>query len=237
MHAKSGLFMPCALACSAAVLLWLGQATDIDLDIATLSYDAASGRFPLRDAWFTSQFFHGYMKLFVVTIGVAFLTCALVDYWRPGKYWTRQTGWRIRTVALCAILVPTTISMLKQMSRTHCPWDIALFGGVEPYVRLLDRIPAGASPGQCFPAGHASGGLWLASIMLFWLPGKPHIAWGVGGSLLCVGIAMGIVQQVRGAHFMTHTLWSAWIAISLMYAAYGTLRLVENRHLLNTGQI
>lgn len=237
MHGKPHLLMPVALAFSAAVLVWLGQATDIDVDIAMLSYDLASGQFPLRDAWFANQFFHGYMKLCVVAIAVAFIACALLDYWRPGQYWSRQTGWRIRTVALCAILIPATISMLKQMSRLHCPWDMALFGGAEPYVRLLDRIPVGVAPGKCFPAGHASGGLWLTSIMMFWLPGKPRLAWGVGGSLLCVGIAMGVVQQVRGAHFMTHTLWSTWIAISIMCAAYCTLRKLEKRHLLNTGQI
>jgi membrane-associated PAP2 superfamily phosphatase len=237
MDGKSPLLMPVALATSAAFLLWLGQATDIDLDVARLSYDAASGQFPLRDVWFTRQLFHGYMKLFVVTIAFTFFAGALIDCWRPGKYWTRQDGWRIRTVALCAILVPAMISLLKQTSRLHCPWDIAIFGGVEPYVRLLDRIPAGTSPGKCFPAGHASGGLWLASLMMFWLPEKPRLAWIVGGGLLCVGIAMGIVQQVRGAHFMTHTLWSTWIAISIIYAAYCTLRRLEKRHLLNTGQI
>ena len=237
VRAKSRLFMPVALALSAVFLVWLGQATDVDLDIARLSYDASRAHFPLRDTWFTRQFFHAYMKLFVVTIAVAFLACAWIDFWRPGKYWTRAIGWRIRTVVLCSIFVPATISLLKQMSRLHCPWDIAMFGGVEPYFRLLDLIPPGTSPGKCFPAGHASGGLWLASLMMFWLPGKPRVAWPVGVGLLSVGVAMGIVQQMRGAHFTTHTLWSTWIAIAIIYAAYSMLRLAEKRLSTSKGGI
>lgn len=229
--------MPVSLALSAAFLVWLGQATEFDLDIARLSYDAARAQFPLRDAWFAKQLLHGHLKLAVVMIGIGFFACALIDLRSPEKYWTREKGWRIRTVALCAILVPATISLLKQNSRIHCPWDLAVFGGIEPYVRLLDPVPSNASSGRCFPAGHASGGLWLASLMLFWLPGKPRIAWLVGFGMLCVGIGMGIVQQVRGAHFPTHTLWSAWIAISIIYMAYCTLRFFEKRHAISTGAI
>lgn len=229
--------MPVSLALSAVFLFWLGQATDVDLDMASLSYDSASSQFPLRDAWFARQFFHAYMKLFAVAVAVTIVACVLIDYWRPEKYWTRKNGWRLRTVALCAILVPATISLLKQMSRLHCPWDIEMFGGVEPYFRLLDFIPASNLPGKCFPAGHASAGLWMVSLMLFWLPGKPHVAWPVGVGLLCVGVAMGLVQQMRGAHFLTHTLWSTWIAIAIIYAAYRMLRLIEKRHEVNTAGI
>lgn len=237
VRAKSQLRIPAVLVLSAAILIWLGQATEVDLDIARLSYDAASARFPLRDAWFAKQFFHVYMKIFVVTAAVVCFACAFIDFWRPEKYWTRETGWRMRAVALCAILVPGTISLLKQTSRLHCPWDIAMFGGVEPYFRLLDLVPPGASPGRCFPAGHASGGLWLASLMMFWLPRKPRVAWPVGSTLFCVGFAMGIAQQMRGAHFMTHTLWSAWIAASITYVVYSMLQLVEERHSISTGGI
>mgnify|MGYP000082406545 CR=1 FL=1 len=234
MNVDRDLRVPVILALSAAFLVWLGQATDIDLNIASLSYDASRGQFPLRDAWLTRQLFHAYVKFAVVTIGAVFLACALIDVFRPATYWARETGLRIRTVASCAVLVPATISLLKQMSRLHCPWDIGLFGGVEPYFRLLDLIPRGVSPGRCFPAGHASGGLWLASIMVFWLPGKPRTAWATGAGMLSVGVLMGVVQQLRGAHFTTHTLWSTWIAVSIIYVAYRVLIAVEHRYLAST---
>ncbi len=237
VRAKTELLMLVALALSATFLVWLGQATDVDLHIARLSYDVARKQFPFRDAWVTKQFFHVYIKLVAITLAVVFFVCTLIDYWRPGKYWSRGKGLRIRAVALCAILVPSIISVLKQSSRLHCPWDLAMFGGVESYFRLLDVIPAGSSPGHCFPAGHASGGFWLASIMIFWLPKQARLAWSVGFGLFCVGLLMGIVQQIRGAHFTTHTLWSAWIAIFIIYAVYFMLRLVERRHSISTAGI
>lgn len=233
MNVKPDLRAPAILALSAAWLVWLGQATDVDLDLARLSYDASRGRFPLREAWFAKQLFHVYTRFVVVAFATGFFFCTLVDMVRPGEYWQRATGWRIRMVASCAILVPATVSILKQFSRLHCPWDIALFGGAEPYFRLLDLIPQNISAGKCFPAGHASGGLWLASIMVFWLPGKPRTAWLVGMGMLSVGLLMGVIQQMRGAHFATHTLWSAWIAVAIVYLAYRVLRSVEHRHSTN----
>lgn len=45
---------------------------------------------------------------------------------------------------------------------------------------------------------------WMAQIM--------HS--GAMGWLLmavCIGFILGISQQMRGAHFMSHTLWTAWL--------------------------
>jgi membrane-associated PAP2 superfamily phosphatase len=28
---------------------------------------------------------------------------------------------------------------------------------------------------------------------------------------MCIGFILGISQQMRGAHFMSHTLWTAWL--------------------------
>lgn len=227
MGAKAYLRMPAALGISAACLVWLGEATDVDLDLARLSYDASRHEFPLRDAWFARQLGHAYSRLVVIAIAIGFFSCALIDVLRPGAYWHRATGRRIRLVASCAILVPATVGTLKQLSRLHCPWDLALFGGAEPYFRLFDMIPKDILAGKCFPAGHASGGLWLASIMVLWLPKEPRTAWLVGTGMLSIGLVMGVIQQIRGAHFVTHTLWSAWISIAIIYLLYCVLGFVE----------
>lgn len=41
------------------------------------------------------------------------------------------------------------------------------------------------------------------------------IAWS---ALLAGGLALGWMQQLRGAHFLSHTLWSAWIACAIVLA-------------------
>ena len=35
-------------------------------------------------------------------------------------------------------------------------------------------------------------------------------AWWLGAALV-LGFGLGAVQQVRGAHYMSHTLWTAWL--------------------------
>lgn len=76
----------------------------------------------------------------------------------------------------------------------------------------MDSIPSGLELGACFPGGHATTGLWLASLCVFWIPNKPRKALAVFALGLLLGFIMGWVQQMRGAHFLFHTLWSMWIA-------------------------
>ena len=73
-------------------------------------------------------------------------------------------------------------------------------------------------PGQCLPAGHASSALWLLSLAVFWLPARPRAAGRVALLALAFGATVGYLQQLRGAHFLTHTLWSIWIAGAIVLA-------------------
>ena len=125
---------------------------------------------------------------------------------------------RLRIVALSAVLVPLVTSLLKSRSIAHCPWDLARYGGAEPYVRIFEALPLGASAGHCLPAGHASSALWLVSVLVFWLPGAPRKAMLAAVFSLAAGFAVGWMQQLRGAHFLTHTLWSMWIACAIVFA-------------------
>lgn len=60
------------------------------------------------------------------------------------------------------IVIPLAITMLKLATGRHCPWDMTNFGGSVAYQRLLEALPAGVKPGQCFPTGHAATGyLWI----------------------------------------------------------------------------
>mgnify|MGYP003449324878 CR=1 FL=1 len=46
------------------------------------------------------------------------------------------------------------------------------------------------------------------------------------------GFALGAVQQLRGAHFMSHTLWTAWICWTLGWLADPLFRGEANRQAL-----
>jgi len=211
-----GLLGAAALAIGA-----IGALTDIDLALADAMYDRAGAVFPWRHAWLAEVASHVYLKVVLSIAGGAFMLAAAWDGWRPIARWKRPLRMQVRCVALSALLVPLVIAMLKQASSSHCPWDLAMYGGAEQYVRLLESALPGVSRGHCLPAGHASTALWLPSLAVFFLPGQPRRAAAVAALLFAVGFGVGWLQQLRGAHFLTHTLWSMWWAAAII----GTLLL------------
>jgi membrane-associated PAP2 superfamily phosphatase len=199
------------------LIIWIEMCTDIDLRLADAAFDPQRRIFPWREAWIADTFSHVVLKRMLVALAIAFVLAALGDLVAPRRWsWLRR--YQIRVVALSAVLVPLSIALLKQSSDSHCPWDLARYGGSEPYVRLMQVLPVGSEPGHCLPAGHASSALWLISLAVFFLPARPRAAMGVFVSMMGFGFSLGWLQQLRGAHFLTHTLWSVWIAVFLVAA-------------------
>lgn len=205
-----------ALLGAALLLLLIGQYTDIDLWLADLHYDASAGGFPWRNTWFATDLMHGYVKNVLVWIGLLVIAAALVDLVLPRRLLSAQRSGQLRILALSAYLEPLIVKSLKQTTYLQCPWSLDLYGGSESMLRILDTVTATMQKAACFPAGHASTGMWLVAIAVFWLPGNPRRAAIGYVAGLSIGLALGWVQQMRGAHFLTHTLWTAWIATSLL---------------------
>jgi membrane-associated PAP2 superfamily phosphatase len=219
------------LLASALGILWIGNFTDIDLTLANAVYDAQTHSFPWQHAWLTERFGHVIMKQVLTVLALIPIALSLGELVLRKPYLGAWWRLRLRLLAWCAVLIPAITSLLKHASKTHCPWDLERFGGSEPYYRLLDHVPALTDAGHCLPGGHASSALWLVGLMVFWLPHRPRTALGVGAATLAFGGALGWLQQMRGAHFLTHTLWSMWIAcaITASLLAYAHRRAVA-RH-------
>jgi membrane-associated PAP2 superfamily phosphatase len=205
---------------SAMLILWLGNNTNIDLALADAAYDVTTRSFPMQHAWLAEQFNHVILKMMLSVLGASVVLLALWDAFRPYRSWTAARRIGMRVVAMSAVVVPSVISLIKHASVSHCPWDLQRYGGTEPYVRLLESLPAGIHAGHCMPAGHASSALWLVSVAAFWWPQRRRVAILVGAAMLTLGLAVGWLQQLRGAHFLTHTLWSAWVACVLVCVLY-----------------
>lgn len=205
------------LLAAAVAILWLGAYTDLDLRLANAMFDVRTGTFPWRHAWLTERFGHGLLKALLTAAGAA---AVAVSAWDALTRRTLPDWWRLRlrVLALSAILVPSATAMLKQASASHCPWDLERYGGTQPYFRLLEHMPAWVEAGHCLPGGHASSALWLVALAGFWLPHRPRTAAAVALAMLAFGGAVGWLQQMRGAHFLTHTLWSMWIAAAIVSA-------------------
>lgn len=220
-----------ALAASAAAIVALNQFTDIDLYLADLYFDPLRRLFPWDKTWFGRNLMHGYVKNVIVWFGFLLIAAALVDLLRPLHRLSPLGRTRLQLLALAAVLEPALVGSLKRRSALHCPWAIDLYGGKYPLLRLLDVVPDGWNYGRCFPAGHASTAMWLSAFAVLWLPHAPKKALAAFTAGILAGCVLGWVQQMRGQHFLTHTLGTAWLASALLLA----LIVVFRRHLLAPG--
>lgn len=220
-----------ALLVAALVLVLMSQFTDLDVALADRSFDTVLHRFAWRDTWFADAFMHRWVKLPLIVLGSVLVLVALVEAVLQRPRLGAANRWRLRVSALIALIVPLVISLVKHQSASHCPWGIDRYGGNAPHLRLLDSVPAGFELGGCFPAGHASSALWLAGLCVWWLPRRPRMAAAVFAAGLAAGFALGWVQQMRGAHFLSHTLWSIWITAAVIWTVLFGLALVQRARL------
>lgn len=203
------------LALAALLILWEGD-SGLDLWLADAMFDFHTHEFPWRHAWLTEHVGHGLLKALLTGLGVLPAAAALWDAVRRGRALAPWWRLRIRLLALCTVLVPAAVSLLKRASHSHCPWDLERYGGYQPYYRLLEPVPHWVEAGHCLPGGHASSALWLVGLAVFWLPHDVRKAAWVAGWALAFGGLVGWMQQLRGAHFLSHTLWSIWIAAVIL---------------------
>lgn len=181
------------------------------LDLAMAVTMGGSNSFPLRDHFLLQLIMHKGAKF--IAWGILFYLVLAIRW--PGGFLRSVTSWdraRLPVVTLGCLLC---ISTLKYFSSTSCPWDLKVFGGDFPYVsHWIFRVSDGGG-GHCFPAGHAATGFaFLGGYFVLARPApRAALAWAL--IALSAGTLLGISQQVRGAHFVSHTLWTAWICWSM----------------------
>ena len=197
------------------LLLALFETLPLDMALQRLFYDPVSGSFPGRHDWLLSDVLHTGARQLLIVLGLAALGVALLGTRGLLPWLPPRNAW---LAAIGMIAIPLGTTMLKALTNRHCPWDVIDFGGYAPYVGLLTLPPAGIEAGACFPAGHASGGfVW----MVWGVALRPHsrrLAAGMVLLGLLLGALLGGAQMLRGAHFLSHTLWSAWLAWALSVA-------------------
>ncbi|MDD3149328.1 MAG: phosphatase PAP2 family protein [Candidatus Gastranaerophilales bacterium] len=105
-------------------------------------------------------------------------------------------------------LIPLTVAGLKQVTNVYCPYELNIYNGNKLYIKLLEKSSHNLKiKGKGFPAGHASGGFSL--MCLFFIMKRKILGFMIG---FFTGWTMGLYQMMRGAHFLSHTIISLWIA-------------------------
>jgi membrane-associated PAP2 superfamily phosphatase len=121
--------------------------------------------------------------------------------------------WRgpLGTMALSVLLGVGAVGAMKQVTNVDCPWSLTEFGGERPYVSLFADRPDNLQRGRCFPGAHSSSGFALFACYFAALGrGRWRARLALGVALL-VGGGFAAGQEARGAHFLSHDLWSAAI--------------------------
>ncbi len=200
-----------ALLALAALLLWDSSGLDLALSAAV----ASPTGFPWRDAWLTRTLLHDGGRWAAGAVLIAVIV-PLLRTPAPGTPTRRDRLFALAVLLLGLVTVPS----LKRASSTSCPWDLADFGGTASYVSHWQFGVADGGPGHCFPSGHAVAAFAFFALYFLWRPHNPLRAgvWLLG--TLGAGMLFGAAQWLRGAHFVSHVAWSAWICGVVAAAAF-----------------
>jgi membrane-associated PAP2 superfamily phosphatase len=191
------------------VMAW--DATAGDLAVAHLFGDSQG--FAARNAFWAEQVLHDGLRW----VSVLALAWMLFDLWRPALAQEgpsrAERAWALGGTLLALLLVPA----LKTQSSTSCPWSLSEFGGVAHWVSHWDWGRGDGGAGRCFPSGHAVGSFAFFSLVWLWRD-VPRVRTWMLLAVLLAGSAGSLAQWARGAHFVSHSLWSAWLCAAVTAA-------------------
>jgi membrane-associated PAP2 superfamily phosphatase len=197
----------------AALLAW--DASGLDRAAVRLFGDAQG--FAWRDHWLTRGVLHEGGR----ALGWTLFAVLVVGIWRPmpfARSLPRSVRvWWVLSTLVCVAAIP----VFKHFSHTSCPWSLAEFGGTASYLSHWTFGTRDGGPGGCFPSGHASGAFAFLSGWFALRLQAPRAARGWLAGTLVFGLLFGLAQMARGAHYPSHTLWTAWICLALLTALSG----------------
>lgn len=192
--------------------------TTADTAIAhALFFDEAAGRWIGADSWWTNELIHtgGAWLIRIIAI-VALGIWAATWRWQQWRELRRPALF----FAVSLILSVGLVGLLKSITNIDCPRDLTEFGGDFPYIHLFADRPSGLRHARCFPAAHASAGYSLLALYFVFRERSrwgARLGWAIGVGM---GLIFGIAQQSRGAHFVSHDLWSAVLVWTVSLSLY-----------------
>lgn len=201
----------CILLAVYLVLMLLLDIGGVDIWLASRFYAAEGYQWALKDHWLTEQILHkGARKLNYIFATAVLLTTIYYLWFNKTKpaLTKAYSGLTLSLISSFAL-----VAYFKAITNIACPWNLALFGGTEPYIHLLQPRPSYLSYSQCFPAGHASVGYAWLSLYYFFRYSRPKIRFIGLVTGLTGGLVLGVTQQLRGAHFMSHDITTLFICL------------------------
>jgi len=201
-----------------ALAIWVLIVGHGDQWLADQIYHWQGGQWAHQDHWWLQEVLHRGGRKLSQYAGVLLLVALVVSCCHA-----RWQHWRkpLLYLFLAAGFSTGLVSLLKHLTQMDCPWDLQRYGGLQPFIGLFETRPAALGNAACFPSGHASAGYAWVALYFFALRVHPAWRWRALGLSLTTGATFGLVQQWRGAHFLSHdltTLAISWGVATLLFA-------------------
>jgi membrane-associated PAP2 superfamily phosphatase len=217
---------------SAIFLIWV-YPIGLDLKLSNLYFDYGANSFTLKHQFFLDTIMHDGLKHCMRIIALGSLAIAILTTFK------QQAGQSILVLTKTLFSNPfffvfigmfsanSAVGILKHLSIHGCPNDLLMYGGKLPLLKLFTDLPLGVKAGHCFPGGHASGGFALVTFYFAFKSSKPRFARAMLMISLLLGFAMGWAQIMRGEHFLSHNLWSAWVVWLVVFVLFSIKKIIE----------
>lgn len=191
----------------------------LDIALERLFYDPVTKSWPWKSNFVTAGILHSGMQDAVKYVMLTLLLLLILSF-----FIKKLRPWRKGIAYLLAgsLLGPALVGILKSTTHIYTPWDLTVFGGDKPHIRLFDSVPPGLPVGNAFPGGHSSGGFAFLScyfLLSYYRPKYRYYGLALG---LGLGTLFAAAQEIRGAHFLSHDLFSlviCWYSAMAVYCA------------------
>ncbi len=209
-------FIPIFLLVLLSILLTIG---DIDRIVTDYIYNIQENNWSWKELWITEYFLHKGGRILSIGAALVLLSLLLLSCFKRSLFPYRRT---LTYLVVAAIGSSLLISILKSALAVSCPWEFERYGGNILYQTVFEQIFQRTGKG-CFPSGHASAGYaWLA-LYFAGLYHQSRLRW-IGLSIsLIAGTIFGVTQQLRGAHFLSHDIWSlgiCWLFCCILFLLF-----------------
>lgn len=219
------------------VLLVLTLAWDASgADLSAMTWLGGPEGFVWRDHWWLSSVMHTGAKQFAVLIYLGVLAMTL---W-PRGIWRQLPRSQRLEIAMGITLSLMVVTAIKRISLTSCPWELQDFGGVASYVSHWSWGQADGGSGSCFPGGHASSAFAFLALSLPWLTSlnqdQQRLGRAMTGVIVLTGLVLGLAQTLRGAHYPSHTAWTALFCAATAWANHALFAWWRTRREISIGR-
>jgi len=197
------------------LLLTVGvfELTNIDLWVQDFFYfrETQSWLIDRNNTVLRLVFYSGIKTLFIAVV----LSLVFSLIFLRKLSWVRNNKRSLIIIVLSCVAIPLAVGLIKDVTNMPCPNQLLFFDGSYEKIGLFEVMSNDTrAHTSCYPAGHASGGFALLSLLLLVNQPKSKKTIFLAVMLLAWGIAS--YKMLIGDHFLSHTLVTmllAWLMI------------------------